>query len=108
MSTTKLKLVVPNEESYVRVLSGLVTGGLTKKEMAIVILLMKLQDRLGTKELSQEMKEKVRIHLDISSQTMHNYWNKLKQKKVIIGNYNTYKFNPMFSKGVELNISYPA
>lgn len=103
---TRLKMTLENEESYVRVISGIVPGGLTKKEMMIVILLLKLQKQLGTKEITQEMKEKVRLHLEVSSQTMHNYWTRLKNKKVILGKYNNARFNPMFDHNVELVISY--
>lgn len=106
MTTAKLNIKLKNEEQYVRVISGIVAGGLSKQQMTIIILLLKLQKQLNTTEITQSMKEKVRIHMGLSSQTMHNYWNKLKRKGLVIGKYKDYKFNAIIRHNVELKISY--
>ena len=52
------------------------------------------------------MKEKIRLHLKLTSQTMHNYWQKLKNKQVVKGTYKDFKFNSLLSNNIELKIKY--
>ena len=108
MKTTKLRLEIPDEAQYVRLLSGLVPKGLTKAEMKIVIMLLQLQIMEGSTAITQEMKEKARLILNINSQTMHNYWNGLKKKGVVTGRYKNYAFNKLFQNNVELTITFNA
>lgn len=102
----KIKPVTPLQ--YVKLISGIFPGGLTKKEMEITALILHLQKHYDTDKVTQEMKEKIRLHLNISSQTMHNYWHTLKQKEVVQGSYKDFKLNSLFSNNVELNITYSA
>jgi hypothetical protein len=104
MKTTNLSLQVSDEAAYVRLVSGLIPGNLTKTEKKIIILLLRQLRQGNTDVITQEMKEKVRIYLEISSQTMHNYWDKLKKKKVVEGNYKDYTFNQIFSRNIKLTV----
>ena len=92
-----LKVIkITDEANYVRIVSTLFPGGLTKAEMKIIILLLTLYNNQDEKVITQQMKERVRISLDISSQTMHNYWAGLRKKKAVIGKYKDYTFNDIF------------
>lgn len=106
--TKPVKLVIQpvNPLQYVKLISGIFSGGLTDREVEIVAYLLLLQKQQKTKFITQEMKERVRMHLEISSQTMHNYWHTLKKKKVVIGKYKNFTFNNLVSNNIELHIKY--
>ena len=106
MSTPiKLNVVLPTTSSYVRLVSGMFPGGLTKKEMEIVIILMHFLKQYQSPVITQEIKEKTRLYFKFNSQTMHNYMQKLKNKKVLQGMYKDYTLNKLFNMPIELVIT---
>lgn len=104
----KLELELPNIPSYVKAVSGLVDQGMTKKEMQIVALLLYYMQQENTTVISQSMKERVRLSLEMTSQTMHNYWNTLKKKNIVEGNYKNFTLNKIFSSNIQIKLVFDA
>ena len=97
-----------NTARYIASISGLFItpnnpGGLTKKEMIMITVLIRQMELLGVNVITQSVRERTMDVLQIDKRYLYNMISNLRNKKVIT---NDDTLHPFLKRGVVIELSY--